>query len=168
MTSKKRRFKVGDKVRIKKGLNSGYVGCPRRYISSEMVSLGGQVRTISSVLEISLYDYKLSGDNYIWWDDWLEPVDEREVLEDLITERMQAVAKAQALVKEAKDMLKALDDPKVGDVYVDKTGQWTLTVLCVDGVHIGYKGVSNPTGGELRSWVYADTFVRNYTRQTKH
>lgn len=168
MTSKKRRFKVGDKVRIKKDLNPGYGGCPPRYISSEMVSLGGQVRTISSVLEISLYDYKLSGGGYIWWDDWLEPVDEREALEDLITERMQAVAKAQALVKEAKDMLKDLDKPKVGDTYVDKSGQWTLTVLCVDGVQIGYKVVSNSTGGESRSWLYADTFVRNYTRQTKH
>lgn len=132
-----KKFKVGDKVRIKKGLIAG--AKDGGHISTHMASLGGKIFPIKAQLTGVQYDWEVEG--CLWREDWLESV-RPETIADKITD-LQATMKAdeEAYMAKREANQKALDallalPPSAGDVYWNpKTGTHTKCTIkaVVDG-----------------------------------
>lgn len=75
------KFKVGDKVRVRKGLvEGGRYGCI--YCSTDMAALGSSGKTFTiSVVDINTY--QLEGYNFWWTDEMFEPVPIKKTLKNM-------------------------------------------------------------------------------------
>src|SRR5574344_950579 len=73
------RFKVGDKVRIRKDLNlyNDYDNCGT---VSEMLEYKGDIATIMKVFELSnCYKINIDNQQWLWTDEMFEPVEENTI-----------------------------------------------------------------------------------------
>jgi len=94
------KYKVGDKVRIRKDLVEDHLQAPG--VTSDMIKLGGQVATIKNVNDCG-YLYSVEENDYFWAEDMLELVEYKpeEVLnklEDEIKENTDKNCKAGKMV----------------------------------------------------------------------
>lgn len=122
--SKKLKFKVGDRVRIKIGLKAGYTA-EGRYLNQSMASLGGKEFSIRSSAD-GPYDWRLDdSDFWSWLEEWLElaypdtPAGRKQEQLDLIAEKEVVLAETQAAIDAAKAKIAEIDNrpPSVGDKY---------------------------------------------------
>jgi hypothetical protein len=68
-----RKFKVGDRVTIKKDLKEG--GMYETYVNDEMEALAGHEVTITTFVYNSDYKIDLDGGNFYWSEDMFEEID---------------------------------------------------------------------------------------------